>query len=794
MTMNTTYLQKQIFSAVGSILLAAGIFFTGYTQASAAFGDLIWSIDSAGDNFSDAAADATGVYTGRNRYGYFFYTVTTPLVQKWSPSSGALLSKVTSVAPYGVRYVSFDGSDNIKISMWGGSWEIRRKSDLGLVSVYVDPSPDFDVNDLAGDNNTKMRNVYDNYSRTSLSLEQNSTYTGFNSSWPSYLQIEAATEGVVNRVIYSIPKGEWMTKYTYGPYTVQGEAAQLWYGPYSMEPDDLGNVYIVGGADNNFDVGRIQKREAPPPYVSPEVRFVDVTAFTYGPVYKTVSKGDVISVGWDSGDTTSCSVISGADSGFQTGNATAGFDTTVTPLYDKTVFTVQCIATDGTVLTASDTVTVTGGLGIPDLTANMYSMPTNVIAGVSTTFSAIIYNNGTASTDTSFPYFFQVASLADGNGGITDLSASTHPVLSNVGSVSPKDKAYTFPTAGTYSMRACADKSSSTDGGVIAESDESNNCSTWGNVTVSMSNLKASSVAPTTAFAGKTTAFSATITNEGAASTGNSFVNKIELASQSDGLGTIQEFLISRAALASGTSAVSSISYIFPTAGTYSMRACADSSNSIPETSENDNCSPWVDVVVTESTTPIVPSATLSAYDCTIARGMSTCWSYVVGTVTDALSPNFYNQTTGELYVTGSSVGQIKEIVYGENTIQARNGTDVLLEIYPAAMCGSSNVWDGEYCVAVQCVDNTDNDGDGFIDYDGTGDASLVDPGCVDSSDDDENDSSTQFTDVVCSDGIDNDSDGYTDFNGAGTPADADPGCISATDTSEFNIGAIRPR
>ena len=94
----------------------------------------------------------------------------------------------------------------------------------------------------------------------------------------------------------------------------------------------------------------------------------------------------------------------------------------------------------------------------------------------------------------------------------------------------------------------------------------------------------------------------------------------------------------------------------------------------------------------------------------------------------------------------------------------------------------------------VQCVDNTDNDGDGFIDYDGNGDTSLVDPGCVDSSDDDENDSSTQFTDVVCSDGIDNDSDGYTDFNGAGNPADADPGCISATDTSEFNIGAIRPR
>lgn len=74
-----------------------------------------------------------------------------------------------------------------------------------------------------------------------------------------------------------------------------------------------------------------------------------------------------------------------------------------------------------------------------------------------------------------------------------------------------------------------------------------------------------------------------------------------------------------------------------------------------------------------------------------------------------------------------------------------------------------------------QCSDDADNDGDGKYDWDGAGrGASFVDPGCVDANDDNETDP------PQCSDTRDNDGDGATDFP-------ADPGCIDASDDNETN-------
>jgi len=64
----------------------------------------------------------------------------------------------------------------------------------------------------------------------------------------------------------------------------------------------------------------------------------------------------------------------------------------------------------------------------------------------------------------------------------------------------------TFPTAGTYYMRVCADKSSAANPGIIAESDENNNCGGWSAISVAapaapITNVSCS-VTPTTGVVG----------------------------------------------------------------------------------------------------------------------------------------------------------------------------------------------------------------------------------------------------------------------------------------------------
>lgn len=119
----------------------------------------------------------------------------------------------------------------------------------------------------------------------------------------------------------------------------------------------------------------------------------------------------------------------------------------------------------------------------PDLVAGSVS-PTAATAGTPASFSATI-SNSFASTGGSFSNFFQVATAANGGGTITDLAASTMGTLAAGGSAAASSPSYTFSSAGTYSVRACADKSSSGNTGVINEANENNNCGAWTTVTVS---------------------------------------------------------------------------------------------------------------------------------------------------------------------------------------------------------------------------------------------------------------------------------------------------------------------
>ncbi len=131
--------------------------------------------------------------------------------------------------------------------------------------------------------------------------------------------------------------------------------------------------------------------------------------------------------------------------------------------------------------------TITGGTpppppSAPDLTANAIT-PSVATSGSPVTFSGTIVNNGNASTVNSFSNLFQVASASNGGGTISTISANTRAALSAGTSGSVSATPYTFSSAGTYSVRLCADSNTSLSG-TIAESNENNNCSGWSNVSV----------------------------------------------------------------------------------------------------------------------------------------------------------------------------------------------------------------------------------------------------------------------------------------------------------------------
>jgi hypothetical protein len=75
--------------------------------------------------------------------------------------------------------------------------------------------------------------------------------------------------------------------------------------------------------------------------------------------------------------------------------------------------------------------------------------------------------------------------------------------------------------------------------------------------------------------------------------------------------------------------------------------------------------------------------------------------------------------------------------------------------------------WDSE--LEPECIDGTDNDGDGFVDLD--------DPGCANSSDIDEHTPA-----LPCDDGVDDDGDGLADYRADGV---RDPACVSTRSVSE---------
>lgn len=120
---------------------------------------------------------------------------------------------------------------------------------------------------------------------------------------------------------------------------------------------------------------------------------------------------------------------------------------------------------------------------IPELTAGAIT-PTSATVGTAVSLSTTISNSGTASTGTGFYTLFQRATDASGTGA-TDIGTHQRTTALTAGASFNAANSYTFSAAGTWYVRACADKNSAGSSGVITESNENNNCGAWTAVIVS---------------------------------------------------------------------------------------------------------------------------------------------------------------------------------------------------------------------------------------------------------------------------------------------------------------------
>lgn len=145
------------------------------------------------------------------------------------------------------------------------------------------------------------------------------------------------------------------------------------------------------------------------------------------------------------------------------------------------IFEITCLKGSDT---ARSSVLVYVKNNLPDLIAG-YVSPVVATTGIPVTFNSNISNQGSLDTGIDFSVFFQLASSINGGGTITDLAPSSMGALASSATNVASSPVQTFTNTGTYSVRACADKSSSSDAGAINESDETNNCGSWVTVTVS---------------------------------------------------------------------------------------------------------------------------------------------------------------------------------------------------------------------------------------------------------------------------------------------------------------------
>lgn len=146
----------------------------------------------------------------------------------------------------------------------------------------------------------------------------------------------------------------------------------------------------------------------------------------------------------------------------------------------------------------------------PNLTALAPTFQTSVVAGSSQTFTSIVKNIGDSHTVNSFYNLLQVKNSA---GAIIESKVSSLMNAIGPGNQSNTLISYTFSSAGSYSVRVCADNNASFESRVT-ESQEADNCNyPWVTVNVSgvaptvTTKTPITSITKTTAVGGGTTGF-----------------------------------------------------------------------------------------------------------------------------------------------------------------------------------------------------------------------------------------------------------------------------------------------
>ncbi len=292
----------------------------------------------------------------------------------------------------------------------------------------------------------------------------------------------------------------------------------------------------------------------------------------------SVSSGGSTTLTWSSDNSSSCSASASPSNSQWTGSkALNNFSPgqTITNLTATTQFTLLCTSIYGG--TASDSKTVTVGVSPPtaDITGKKTGDPTFVQGPVSIPSGSTV--------DLSWNSTNATRCLATGGWWVGTYGPSG--TLSGLGQLSSN-----------ASFGISCDNGPSTTAGTDSVS-----------FTISAPgpDLTAGNITPTTAETGTPVTFTSTITNGGSASTGSSFNNRFQLATQLNGGGTVSTISVnSRAALNAGASGpVSSSAYTFTTpSSTYSVQVCADQNSSgagtITESDESNNCSSWRNVIV----------------------------------------------------------------------------------------------------------------------------------------------------------------------------------------------------
>ena len=270
------------------------------------------------------------------------------------------------------------------------------------------------------------------------------------------------------------------------------------------------------------------------------------------------------------------------------------------------------------------TAVTVSGLPYKELTASAPT-PTSATVNVAQNFSSTITNSGNTSTGVSFANKFQVSTLANGGGTITEYTVTPNMAVLGPSGSAAAVKSITFTSSGIKYMRACADQPPLPNGAVseTTPGSESNNCSAWTAINVggvsAYPDLIAGGITPSSAKKDQVTNFSATISNVGAAAASGTITHLFQFDENADHTSVNATRTVNTTGLIAplvGNVSVST-SYTFGSNGTKYIRACADNNASFvgtvnEGTNEGNNCGVWTPITVTEITPPPPPCPSCS--------------------------------------------------------------------------------------------------------------------------------------------------------------------------------------